>query len=344
MKTLTDTSAAQTMDIGGLLDMPANVIAGLVPAGTYSASEPVAAAPAATQRWSHGLHWSNVLWIVCAPRRRLGGAVVFTWKGLLLFVVLSWLTGGVGVCLGYHRLLAHLSFQTYPIVRRFLALLGAMAGEGPPITWIGVHRKHHQYTDIPGDPHSPREGAWWSHMLWLFPRPREPQWTKMIRRYAKDLLDDPFMRMLDKTYLVWHVLLGAALLAAGWLGWGFCTGLSFLVYGMFLRLVWVMHITWAVNSASHMWGYRNYDTPDDSRNLWWVGLLAYGEGWHNNHHAFSNCARHGHRWWEIDMTYMVICVVEKLGSGLERCSPATVPPDIERPVVCLFAGILRRPG
>ena len=82
---------------------------------------------------------------------------------------------------------------------------------------------------------------------------------------------------------------------------------------MFLRLVWVMHITWAVNSASHMWGYRNYDTPDDSRNLWWVGLLAYGEGWHNNHHAFSNCARHGHRWWEIDMTYMVICVMEKLG-------------------------------
>ena len=135
----------------------------------------------------------------------------------------------------------------------------------------------------------------------------------MICRYSKDLLNDPFMRLLDKTYLVWHLILGAALLAAGWLGWGLSTGWSFLVYGMFLRSVWVMHITWAVNSASHMWGYRNYDTPDQSRNLWWVGLLAYGEGWHNNHHAFSNCARHGHRWWEIDMTYMAICVMEKLG-------------------------------
>ena len=130
----------------------------------------------------------------CVHVGALAAPFVFTWKGLLLFLVLSWLTGGLGVCLGYHRLMAHLSFQTYPIVRRVLGLLGALAGQGPPITWIGVHRKHHQYTDIPGDPHSPREGAWWSHVLWLFPRPREPQWTKMIRRYSKDLLQDPFMR------------------------------------------------------------------------------------------------------------------------------------------------------
>ena len=99
---------------------------------------------------------------------------VFTWKGLLLFFVLSWITGGLGVCLGYHRLLTHGSFQTYPMVRRLLALLGTLAGEGPPITWVAVHRKHHHYTDKQGDPHSPRDGAWWSHMLWLFPRPREP--------------------------------------------------------------------------------------------------------------------------------------------------------------------------
>jgi sn-2 palmitoyl-lipid 9-desaturase len=313
MRTSAERTAAYSIDDADPFATAASVAVGVAPAKPCPVVTPVVAVPAATERWSHGLDWSAVLWIIVVHAGALAAPFVFTWKGLLLFLALSWLTGGLGVCLGYHRVMAHLSLQTYPVVRRFLAILGALAGQGPPITWIGVHRKHHQYTDMPGDPHSPREGAWWSHVLWLFPRPREPQWTKMIRRYSQDLLKDPFMRLLDKTYLLWHLILGAALLAAGWLGWGFFTGLSFLVYGMFLRLVWVMHITWAVNSASHMWGYRNYDTPDDSRNLWWVGLLAYGEGWHNNHHAFSNCARHGHRWWEVDMTYMVIWVMEKLG-------------------------------
>lgn len=243
----------------------------------------------------------------------LGAFFVFTWKGFVLFWVLSWITGGVGICMGYHRLLAHVSFQTFPIVRRILAVLGTLAGEGPPLTWVAVHRKHHQYTDVAGDPHSPREGAWWSHVLWLFPRPHEPQWTKMVCRYSEDLQSDPFMRFIEKTYLLWHVALGAAILVIGWLVWGPWTGLSLLVYGSFLRLVWVMHVTWAVNSACHMWGYRNYGTPDDSRNLWWVALLAFGEGWHNNHHAFSHYARHGHRWWEIDLTYLSICALERLG-------------------------------
>jgi sn-2 palmitoyl-lipid 9-desaturase len=312
MKTSADDTATQTITRGGHPDTATAVVA-LAPATPRPIRTAFPAVTAAAERWSHGLDWPSLLWIMAVHVGALAAPLVFTWKGLLLFFVLSWLTGGLGVCLGYHRLMAHLSFETQPIVRRILGLLGALAGEGPPITWVGVHRKHHQYTDIPGDPHSPREGAWWSHVLWLFPRPREPQWSTMIQRYSKDLSRDPFLRLLDRTYLVWHVVLGAALLAAGWLGWGFATGLSFLVYGMFLRLVWVMHSTWAVNSASHMWGYRNYDTPDDSRNLWWVGVLAYGEGWHNNHHAFSNCARHGHRWWELDVTYLAICVMEKLG-------------------------------
>jgi sn-2 palmitoyl-lipid 9-desaturase len=285
----------------------------LAPAAPRRAKPSAPPAEAAAGHWSHGLDWTNVVWIMLIHIGALAAAFVFTWKGLVLFLVLSWLTGGLGVCLGYHRLMAHGSFQTYPVVRRILGFLGMLAGEGPPITWIGVHRKHHQYTDVAGDPHSPREGAWWSHVLWLFPRPREPQWTKMINRYAKDLLQDPFFRLLDRTYIVWHLSLGGSFFAAGWWGWDLRTGLSFVCYGIFLRIVWVMHVTWAVNSASHMWGYRNYDTPDDSRNLWWVGLLAYGEGWHNNHHAFSHCARHGHRWWEIDATYLVICAMEKFG-------------------------------
>jgi sn-2 palmitoyl-lipid 9-desaturase len=313
MKTSTESTSERVLGLDGPFAAASDMAVGLTAARPVRRRKPVVTAAVPIERWSHGLDWPAVLWIAVVHAGALAVPFVFTWKGLLLFVALSWLTGGLGICLGYHRLLAHASLQTYPLVRRMLAFLGALAGQGPPITWIGVHRKHHQYTDMPGDPHSPREGAWWSHVLWLFPRPREPQWEKMIRRYSKDLLNDPFMRLLDKTYIVWHLLLGAALLAVGWLGWNFSTGLSLLVYGVFLRLVWVMHITWAVNSASHMWGYRNYDTPDDSRNLWWVGLLAYGEGWHNNHHAFSNCARHGHRWWEVDMTYMVICVMEKFG-------------------------------
>jgi stearoyl-CoA desaturase (delta-9 desaturase) len=313
VKNSTESHDAHSTNFGSPVDTATSSAVGLVSARPRPTATSPAAGTVAAERWSHGLDWTTILWITLIHAGALAAPLVFTWKGLLLFLVLSWLTGGLGVCLGYHRLLAHLSFQTYSIVRRILAILGTLAGQGPPVTWVGVHRKHHQYTDIPGDPHSPREGAWWSHVLWLFPRPREPQWTKMIGRYGKDLLQDRFMRLLDKTYIVWHIVLGTTLFAVGWLGWGLSTGLSFLVYGMFLRLVWVMHITWAVNSASHMWGYRNYNTPDDSRNLWWVGLLAFGEGWHNNHHAFSHCARHGHRWWEVDMTYMFVCTMEFFG-------------------------------
>ena len=264
-------------------------------------------------RWSNGLHWSAVLWIGLIHVAALATPLFFTWKGVLVFLVLGWLSGGLGVCLGYHRLLTHRSFHTFRLLRRTLALFGTLAGEGPPITWVAVHRKHHHYADKEGDPHSPRDGGWWSHILWLFPRPRHPQWQQMIQRYTKDLLKDPFMRLLDKTFLAWHFALGVALLAFGWLVWDAYTGWSFVFFGMFLRLVYVMHVTWLVNSASHMWGYRSYNTHDDSRNLWWVGVLAYGEGWHNNHHAFPARARHGHRWWEIDMTYMLIRTMEFFG-------------------------------
>ena len=202
MKTSIESIAGCAVDVVGRLDAATNVAVGLAPAGPCPVIASVAVMPASAERWSHGLDWTAIVWIGLVHIGALAAPFVFTWKGLLLFLGLSWLTGGLGICLGYHRLMAHLSFQTYPVVRRILAFLGALAGQGPPITWIGVHRKHHQYTDMPGDPHSPREGAWWSHVLWLFPRPREPQWTKMIRRYSKDLLNDPLMRLLDKTYLV----------------------------------------------------------------------------------------------------------------------------------------------
>jgi len=263
--------------------------------------------------WSNGLDWPVVLWLGIVHLGALAAPFCFTWAGLITFCLFSWISGGLGVCLGYHRLLTHGSFQTFRWVRRLFGLLGTMAGEGPPITWVAVHRKHHRFSDQPGDPHSPHDGPWWSHILWIFPRPKSPQWENMMRTYARDLVKDPFFRMLDKTFLLWHIGLGAVLLTLGWCCWDLRTGISLLVWGMFLRLTYVLHITWLVNSASHMWGYRNYETKDDSRNLWWVGLLAFGEGWHNNHHAFPARAAHGHRWWEFDSTFLVIRAMEKVG-------------------------------
>ena len=264
-------------------------------------------------RWKLGLEWPAVLWLGFVHLGALAAPLFFTWKALLIMVVLSWMTGCLGVCLGYHRLLTHTSLETHKFVRNVFAVLGTLAGEGPPLMWVAAHRKHHQFSDQPEDPHSPKAGAFWSHMLWMLPRHGSQHWAELYRSYTPDLLAEPFMRLLNRTFLWWHLGLGLLLFGVGWGGWDLNTGISFVVYGMFVRLVYVLHITWLVNSASHMWGYRNYETRDDSRNLWWVGLLAFGEGWHNNHHAWQRVAKHGHRWWELDVTYVAIAVMQRLG-------------------------------
>ena len=309
MSELLVSSEVAVADVNALTDVDV-----LTPAPTFAFDERV-------QRWSNGLDWYVIAWLGAVHVGALASPFVFTWQGLVAFFVLWWVTGALGVCLGYHRLLTHASFQTYPWMRRLLATFGTLAGEGPPVTWVAVHRKHHQHSDRPGDPHSPRDGAWWSHFIWLFPRPRQPEFQAMQQRYGKDLLRDAYMRFLDKTFLLWHLAVGGALLAIGWAFWEPWVGLSMVVYGSLVRMVWVLHGTWFVNSASHIWGYRNYETQDDSRNLWWVGLLAFGEGWHNNHHAFPGRARHGHRWWEIDITYATICAMEKLGLAWKVVRP-----------------------
>ena len=283
---------------------------------------------AVRSRWSFGLKWPIVTGIGFFHLGILAAPFFFTWKAVLISLVLVWMTGGLGICLGYHRLLTHQSFETYRPVRWLIASLGALAGQGPPIDWVATHRKHHRHSDQKSDPHSPQHGAWWSHVLWLMPHQSRWSLKRCYRRYAPDLLRDPFMRFIGKTYGLWHVAAGVALFSVGWLGWNLYTGVSFLVYGMFVRLVYVYHITWFVNSATHIWGYRRYATDDNSRNLWWVGLVAFGEGWHNNHHASQRLARHGHRWWEVDVTYIAICVMEKLGLAWKvmRDLPSTMKP------------------
>ena len=181
------------------------------------------------------------------------------------------------------------------------------------IVWVANHRKHHRFSDQEGDPHTPREGGFWSHMTWLFPKHSADEIKAHCKRWAPDLLNDAGAVFFHKTFLLWHFLIGGALLASGWLIDGPDTGVSWLLWGLAVRMVIVFHVTWFVNSATHIWGYRNYETTDDSRNLWWVGLLAFGEGWHNNHHKYQRSAAHGHKWWELDMTYWIILAMEKLG-------------------------------
>ena len=166
--------------------------------------------------------------------------------------------------------------------------------------WVGLHRHHHLHSDQEVDHHNSRKGLWWSHMGWMF---QEVPAMVHVPELTKDMQKDPYYVWLERNFLVPTIILGAFLFYLG--GW------PLLGWGIFVRLVVVYHVTWLVNSATHTWGYRRYDTTDNSRNTWWVGLLAFGEGWHNNHHALQSRARHGLTWWEIDMTYWIIWLLGK---------------------------------
>lgn len=238
---------------------------------------------------------------------------LFSWAGVATAVVFHWLTGGIGVCLGYHRHFTHKSFETTRPVRYLLAIMGGLSGEGHCLEWVATHRKHHAHSDQVGDPHSPHDGPWWSHVFWTMAHNTPERLERRYCRWTPDLKDDPGLRLIGKLFIVTHIVLGLAMMAVGYFFGGWQLACSLLVWGMFARLVFVLHSTWFVNSASHMWGYRNYQTTDDSRNNWWVALLTYGEGWHNNHHAYPRMARHGHKWWEIDVTFITIWLMKKVG-------------------------------
>jgi stearoyl-CoA desaturase (delta-9 desaturase) len=259
------------------------------------------------------LNWPNIFWNALLHGGALAAPFTFAWWGVGLMLVLWWISGGLGICLGFHRLFTHRSFETYRPVRWLIAWLGSLAGQGHVITWVADHRKHHARSDREGDPHSPVDGAWWSHMVWLAWTDGSEAVEAHRRRWAPDLLKDPGLRLIDRMFFVSNFLLAGALFGVGyWLG-GLPAALTAVVWGVFVRLVFVLHATFLVNSATHMWGYRNYPTRDNSRNLWWVALLTYGEGWHNNHHAYPRMARCGHRWWEIDLTYLTIRLLAALG-------------------------------
>ena len=240
----------------------------------------------------------------------------FSWSAVAVMVVLYYVTGAWGITLGFHRTLTHRSLRVPPVLEKALAIIGVLALQGGPIEWISTHRKHHAHTDTAGDPHDIHRGAWWSHMAWLY-RQNDARLTKEEQdRLAPDLANSKFYRFLENTYVFWQIGLGIALFAIG--------GLPWLVWGVFVRCVVTYHITWLVNSAAHMSGYQTYRTGDKSMNNWFVAILAWGEGWHNNHHAFPFSARHGLRWFEFDMTYLTIKALAalKLARDIKLPTPA----------------------
>lgn len=226
----------------------------------------------------------------------------FSWKGFGAFIVLHWVTANLGVTLGFHRLVSHRSLEVPKFLEYFLIFCGTLSCEGGPIDWIGLHRIHHKFSDRGIDPHNALRGIWWSHIGWmLYDIPA----NKEIGRYTQDIQNDKFYRFCQNFMIPIQVVLG--LLLFWWGGW------SCVIWGVFFRLVVVFHCTWLVNSATHKSGYKSFESGDTSLNCWWVALLTYGEGWHNNHHAFQYSARHGLKWWEVDITWMIIRTLKFLG-------------------------------
>jgi stearoyl-CoA desaturase (delta-9 desaturase) len=262
----------------------------------------------------------------------VGGIVLFwgtgiQWAALGLFAGFAFLTG-LGITVGYHRLFTHRSFQTNPVIEFIFAVLGSMAVQGDVIKWVAIHRRHHQHSDAPGDPHSPHNhgggawgvlrGFWHAHIGWFF-----RQDPVNLNRYVKDLQQSAMLRWVSYLFPLW-ILLGlvipcvaGGLLIGGWQGYvlGLC-------WGGFARVFFVHHYTWSINSICHIWGSQPYPGIDQSKNNTFIGITALGEGWHNNHHAFPTSARHGLKWWQIDISYMLIRTLELLGLAWNVKVPA----------------------
>jgi stearoyl-CoA desaturase (delta-9 desaturase) len=255
-------------------------------------------------------HQQGVNWITAIAMTgfHLGAvaALFYIDLGAILVAAVLWvMAGSFGIGMGYHRLLTHRGFKAPRWVEYFLTLCGTLALEGGPIFWVATHRIHHQKSDKEGDPHTPREGSWWAHMGWILFGEGLHHDAEVLKRYVPDLARDPFHVALSTWHWTTNVVVGLVLLAFG--------GIPYVLWGIFFRTTWGLHSTWLVNSATHLWGSRRFQTRDDSTNNWWVALLTFGEGWHNNHHAHPTSARHGLAWYEFDFNWIGISTLKALG-------------------------------
>ena len=248
---------------------------------------------------------------------------------IITAVVLYFVAGMLGIGMAYHRLLTHRSYKTPLWMEYFLTLCATLALEGGPIFWVATHRVHHQKSDRDGDPHTPREGSFWAHMGWIIMGQGLHQETALLARYTPDLSRDAFHVALTKWHWVPQVVVGLVLLAFG--------GIPYVLWGIGARTVFGLHTTWAVNSATHLWGSRRFATKDDSTNNWWVALVTFGEGWHNNHHAHPTSARHGLAWYEVDLNWMGISFLRMLGLAWDvKVARLTQPVNYEENDTLVF--------
>ena len=277
---------------------------------------------------------SVIMWFtVLLPYAGLIAFAAWTWHiGLVWFdiglLVVSYLAIGFGVTIGYHRLLAHRAFTTWPWLEKVFLILGCMAMQGPPVRWAATHRRHHQKSDHDGDPHSPHlhgdgvagflRGLWHAHTGWLLDRD-----LLDTERSCADMITSPTVRFVDRYYVLWLVLSVAVPFALGALvKQTLVGGLVSVFWSVALRIALMHHATWSVNSICHLFGYRSFQSGDESRNNPIVAMLSLGEGWHNNHHAFPTSARHGLRWYEFDLSYVVIRSMELIGAAWDVRRPS----------------------
>ncbi len=247
--------------------------------------------------------------------------VFWHWRNVVTFGVMYFLAINLGIGVAYHRLLTHRGFRTPKWVEYFVTACGTMALEGGPIFWVATHRVHHQNSDQEGDPHTPVDGTFWSHAGWILSGRAMHSETALLGRYAPDLMRDKVHVALSKYHWLLLTSTGLVQLALGaalaghhaTTGQRVLSGVGMVVWGTFLRVVVGLHATWFVNSATHLYGKRRFETRDESRNNWWVAILTGGEGWHNNHHAHPVSARHGLAWYEFDINYYCIWLLSKMG-------------------------------
>jgi len=257
-----------------------------------------------------GKNWTVILFMAAIHLLAIVALLpqFWSWAGVATLVILYWVTACLGVTIGYHRLLSHRSFRVPRWLERFFATCGALSCQHGPIDWVGLHRHHHKFSDTEADHHDSSKGFWWSHMGWML---ETVPAMAAVPRLTGDLMADPYHRWLNRWFLMLQLPL------AGLLFWiGTVTGAggwALVLWGIPLRLVIVYHVTWLVNSATHCWGSAVHDSGDRSMNNPWVAAFTFGEGWHNNHHAFPHSARHGFGTGQLDITWQHIRLLRALG-------------------------------
>jgi len=270
-----------------------------------------------------GINWKNVTIIASFHLLAIPALFTLSWQNVAALLIGNWIVGSLGVGLGWHRLLTHCGFKAPKWLEYTLSIFATMSIQDSPDKWVATHRIHHKFTEQEGDPHSTRPGFWWAQIGWIVWGTAQDHDRKVLQKYVPDLLKDKGHALISRFYYVPIIISAFILFAIG--GW------TMVVWGVFARVVVGWHTTWFVNSLSHIYGSRPHETNDDSTNNWFVALLTFGEGWHNNHHAFPTSARHGLEWYQFDMNWIAIRILKKLGLAQNiRVAELDRPAELKR--------------